>query len=335
MAEEFQGLDFEQPIVELEKKIVELKRISENPANKYGLPQVNVDAEIKTLEAKCETLKHDIYSNLIPAQRVKFARHPKRPYSLDYINLIFTDFTELHGDRNFSDDKALIAGFAMLDGEPVAVLAQQKGRTLQENMERNFGSMHPEGYRKALRIMKLAEKFCRPIITFIDTMGAYPGIGAEERGQGEAIARNLREMSIVETPIICIVIGEGGSGGALGIGVTDKILMLENAYYSVISPEGCASILFHDATKYAEAAEAMKITAPDLLNLEVIDEIVPEPLGGANRDINLTAENMKKAFIKNLSALKKMKIPELLRARYKKYRSIGNFTENKKSKKED
>ncbi|OGS28046.1 MAG: acetyl-CoA carboxylase carboxyltransferase subunit alpha [Elusimicrobia bacterium RIFOXYB2_FULL_48_7] len=318
MAEDFQGLDFEQPIIELENKIAELKKLSENPA------------EIKTLEEKCNGLKLNIYKNITPAQRVKLARHPKRPYSLDYINLIFSDFTELHGDRNFSDDKALVTGFANLDTHPVAIIAQQKGRELQEKMDRNFGSMHPEGYRKALRVMKLAEKFRRPVICFIDTMGAYPGIGAEERGQAEAIARNLREMSILETPLISIIIGEGGSGGALGIGVTDRILMLENAWYSVISPEGCASILFHDSSRYAEAAEAMKITAPDLYQLKTIDEIIPEPLGGANRDIAATADAMKKSLIKNLAKLNKMKIPELLKARYKKYRILGNFTENSK-----
>ncbi len=276
MAEEFAGLDFERPITELEKKIESL-RVSTMEG------KVELTQEILDLEKKLEQLKSEIYSTLNPWQRVQLARHPSRPYMLDYVKLIFKDFIELHGDRNYADDMALVCGLAMLDSKPVVVLGHQKGRNIQENLERNFAMANPEGYRKALRIMKLAEKFNRPVITFIDTPGAYPGIGAEERGQAEAIARNLREMSDLKTPIISVIIGEGGSGGALGIGISNSILMLENAYYSVITPEGCAAILFHDASKAAEAAAAMKITAQDLFRFKIVDEIIKEPLGGAHR----------------------------------------------------
>ncbi|OGS21330.1 MAG: acetyl-CoA carboxylase carboxyltransferase subunit alpha [Elusimicrobia bacterium RIFOXYA2_FULL_39_19] len=327
MADEFKGLEFERPVFELEKKIADLRKAAGEPHPHDDVSLIDLDKEIINLEHKCAALRQDIYSNLKPPQRFQLARHPKRPYSLDYIAHIFTDFTELHGDRSFADDKALVTGFGMLDNTTFMIIAQQKGRTLQESMERNFGMMHPEGYRKALRMMKMAEKFHKPIITFIDTMGAFPGLGAEERGQAEAIARNLREMSALEVPVICVVLGEGGSGGALGIGVGDKILMLENAYYSVITPEGCASILFHDAGKAAEAAEAMKITANNLYEFKVIDEIIPEPLGGAHRDVKETANNIKTAILKHYAGLSKMSGPQIQKARYNKYRILGNFEE--------
>lgn len=331
MPEEFSGLDFERPIIELENKIAELKKISANGTTQ--LPQIDISREIKALEEKLSQLQKEIYLNLTPAQKVQLARHPKRPYTSDYINLLFTDFIELHGDRNFADDKAIISGFAFFNGKSVAVVGHQKGRTVEENIYRNFGMAHPEGYRKALRVMKLAEKFSKPIIIFIDTPGAYPGIGAEERGQAEAIAKNLKEMSVLETPIICIVIGEGGSGGALGIGIADRILMLENSYYSVISPEGCAAILFRDASKSAEASQALKLTANDLYKFKVIDEIIPEPLGGAHKNPTQTAENIKSSIKKHLEELMNLPIKSLLELRYKKYRSIGIIKEKNKQKK--
>lgn len=324
MTKEFIGYDFELPVIELEIKI---KGLKENGGND--------EKEISKLEKECEKLKRGIFGSLTSIQKVQLARHPKRPYSGDYINLIFGDFMELHGDRYFADDRAITCGLGIFENQPVVVMGQQKGRSVHENMQYNFGMLHPEGYRKAIRVMKLAEKFQKPVIIFIDTTGAYPGAGAEERGQGEAIAKNLKEMSLIRTPMICIVIGEGGSGGALGIGVTDRILMLENAYYSVISPEGCASILFNDSSRAAEAAEAMKITAEDLYKFEVIDEIIPEPLGGAHRDLAATAENIRIALRKHLSQLKKIpreKYPEL---RYEKYRKIGRFKENGDPKKKD
>jgi acetyl-CoA carboxylase carboxyl transferase subunit alpha len=262
-------------------------------------------------------------------EKVQLSRHPQRPYTLDYIKLLFTDFIEIHGDRVYGDDKSIICGLAIFDNIPIAVIGQQKGRTIQENMLYNFGMMHPEGYRKALRIIKLAEKFNLPVISFIDTSGAYPGIGAEERGQAEAIARNLKEMSLIKTPTICIVIGEGGSGGALGIGVTDRILMLKNSYYSVISPEGCAAILFHDSKKSPEAAKSLKLTADDLLRYGIIDEIIPEPEGGAHTDLETTAKNIKIALKKHINALRKIKLNKLIKMRYKKYRNIGIFIQRK------
>ena len=326
MPEESAGLDFEKPITELEKKIESLRVSTEEG-------KVELSQEILDLEKKAEKLKAEIYSSLNPWQRVQLARHPKRPYMLDYVNFIFTDFIELHGDRSFADDRSIVCGIAMLDGRPVVVIGHQKGRNIQENLERNFAMAHPEGYRKALRLMKLAEKFNRPIITFIDTPGAYPGIGAEERGQAEAIARNLREMSDLRVPIISVVIGEGGSGGALGIGVSSVVLMLENSYYSVISPEGCAAILFHDATKAAEAAAAMKITAQDLLKFGIIDEIIKEPLGGAHRDPVSTAQNIKECFIKYLDKYKKMTPDKIAMDRYMKFRGMGVFVEKSGRKK--
>jgi len=318
MAEEIKGLDFEKPIIELEERIVALK----NPGTDDTLDHAG---EIKALEEKIDVLKKQIYGALSTWQRIQMARHPKRPFTLDYIKLIFTDFIELHGDRSFTDDKAMVCGLAALDGIPVAVIGHQKGRSLQDNLDRNFGMAHPEGYRKALRIMKLAEKFGLCIITFIDTPGAYPGIAAEERGQAEAIARNLREMSDLRVPVICVVIGEGGSGGALGIGIGNRILMLENAYYSVITPEGCAAILFRDASKAAEAAAALKITAQDLKNIGVVDEIITEPLGGAHRDFGFTAENIKASLLKHIKELSKHLPDEIAMDRYNKFRKMGEF----------
>jgi acetyl-CoA carboxylase carboxyl transferase subunit alpha len=286
---------------------------------------VDLSQEIKDLEEKCQQLKNEIYSSLNPWQRVQMARHPRRPYTLDYIKYVFTEFLELHGDRSFGEDKSMICGMAMLEGRPVFVLGQQKGRDLHDNLARNFGMAHPEGYRKAIRIMKMAEKFDRPVITFIDTPGAYPGIGAEERGQAEAIARNLRDMSNLRVPVISLVIGEGGSGGALGIGVANRVLMLENSYYSVITPEGCAAILFRDATRAPEAATALKVTAQDLQGLGVVDEIIPEPLGGAHRDVLLTCERVKASLIKNIDTLAALTPAELAQTRYMKYRKLGVF----------
>jgi len=321
-------LDFEKPVIELETKINELKHLAAEQ-------KVDFSEEIKVLEEKCEKLKKEIYENLTAWQRVLLARHPRRPYTLDYCHFLFTNFLELHGDRYFADDQAIIGGIAFFENEPVVVIGQQKGRTVQENIERNFGMPHPEGYRKALRLIKLAEKFNRPIISFIDTPGAYPGIGAEERGQAEAIANNLKEMSTLAVPIIVIVIGEGGSGGALAISIGDRILMLENAIYSVISPEGCAAILFRDANKAAEAAEVLKLTANDLYKLGIIDKIIPEPLGGAHRDYVITAENVRKVLKETLAELETIPKEKLLQLRYEKFRKIGSFLEGGKEKKNE
>lgn len=310
------GLDFEKPIIELEKKIEELRNFVSDKS-------IDLSSEIKRLEAKLEHLKKETYGNLTAWQKVQLARNPKRPYTLDYINILMTDFIELHGDRAFSDDRALVCGLAKLDRDKLVVMGHQKGRDTKENLKRNFGCAHPEGYRKALRVMQLAEEFSLPIVIFIDTPGAYPGIGAEERGQSQAIALNLREMSCIATPIIAVVIGEGGSGGALGIGVADKVCVLENSYYSVISPEGCAAILWKDGAKAPEAANVLKLTAEDLLRMKIIDEIIPEPLGGAHRDPEKTAEEVKKAISRNLRELRGKSIEELLKSRYKKFREIG------------
>lgn len=312
------GLDFEKPIIELEKKIQELKSFTSDK-------KIDLSLEVKRLEAKLEQLKKDTYGNLTAWQRVQIARHPLRPYTLDYINILMTDFVELHGDRSFSDDKAIIGGFAKLDNQKIMVIGHQKGRDIKENLKRNFGCAHPEGYRKALRLMQLAEKFNLPSIIFIDTPGAYPGIGAEERGQAQAIALNLREMAHIAVPLIAVVIGEGGSGGALGIGVADKIFVLENAYYSVISPEGCAAILWKDSSKAPEAAEVLKLTAADLLKMGIIDEVIPEPLGGAHHDPQKTAEVLKEILNKNLKELNSLKKEELLKLRYQKFRKIGSI----------
>jgi len=309
-------LDFEKPIIGLEKKIQELKSfITEK--------KIDLSSEVKRLEEKLERLKKDTYGNLTAWQKVQIARHPQRPYTLDYIEMIMSDFIELHGDRSFSDDKAMVGGFAKIDEQRIAVIGHQKGRDTKENLKRNFGCAHPEGYRKALRIMQLAEKFNLPIVIFIDTPGAYPGVGAEERGQAQAIALNLREMAGISVPIIAIVIGEGGSGGALGIGITDKIYVLENAYYSVISPEGCAAILWKDGSKAPEAAAVLKLTALDLLKMGIIDAVVPEPLGGAHSDPQKMGQTLKETIVKALKELGGAGKEELLKLRYRKFREIG------------
>jgi acetyl-CoA carboxylase carboxyl transferase subunit alpha len=312
----FNYLEFERPIAELEAKIEELRLMGADSS-------VNLQEEIQRLEAKSRELTASIFRSLSAWQTVQMARHPSRPYTADYISKIFSDFSELHGDRAFADDRSLIAGLARLDGESVMILGQQKGRDTREKLQRNFGMMHPEGYRKALRMAKLAEKFNIPIITLIDTPGAYPGVGAEARGQSEAIARNLLEMSRLTVPVICVVIGEGCSGGALGIGIGDKTLMLQYAYYATISPEGCATILWKSATKAEEAAEVMGITADRLLKLGLIDEIVPEPLGGAHRNINEMAASLKQHLIQNMRSLKNLSSEKLLSRRYQRWMAMG------------
>ncbi|MCK9603927.1 MAG: acetyl-CoA carboxylase carboxyltransferase subunit alpha [Candidatus Omnitrophica bacterium] len=310
------GLNFEKPIVELEKKIQDLKNYSSDK-------KIDISSEVKRLEEKLEELKKETYSNLTAWQKVQIARHPQRPYTLDYIGMIMSDFIEIHGDRSFADDKALICGFAKINNKKIIVMGHQKGRDTKENLKRNFGCAHPEGYRKALRVMQLAEKFDLPIIIFIDTPGAYPGIGAEERGQAWAIALNLREMMNVAVPIVATIIGEGGSGGALGIGIADRVCVLENAYYSVISPEGCAAILWKEGSKAPEAAEVLKLTAQDLLKRGIIDEIVPEPMGGAHRDPEKMGQILKESISKNLKETSALDKEELLKLRYKKFRVIG------------
>jgi len=317
-------LDFEQPIAELEAKIEELRYVGDDT-------EINIGEEISKLEEKSRSLTKTIFEKLDSWQTSKVARHPMRPYTLDYMDRIFTDFQELHGDRAFADDAALVGGLARLDGMPVMVIGHQKGRDTKENIRRNFGMPRPEGYRKALRLMKLAERFRIPLITFIDTPGAYPGIGAEERNQSEAIARNLFEMAQLRTPIICTVIGEGGSGGALAIGVGDRVMMLEYSTYSVISPEGCASILWKSAEKASDAAEAMGITAKKLKDMGLIDQIIREPLGSAHRNIDETARNIKQALIDNLEKFEKMSLENLLEERYKRLTSYGNFLEESES----
>ena len=313
-------LDFEKPIAELEKKIEDMRDYS-------VASNVDLQEDISRLQKKAEKLRKDIYSNLTRWQRVQIARHPERPYTLDFINLICSEFTELHGDRLFADDNAMVAGIGVIDDFSCVIIGQQKGRDTKTNLFRNFGMANPEGYRKALRLMKMAERFNKPIITFIDTPGAYPGLGAEERGQAEAIARNLFEMSHLKVPIINVVIGEGASGGALGIGVGDRLLMLENAWYSVISPEGCAAIPWRDNAKAPEAAEAMKLSATDLKELKVIDEVINEPSGGAHLDHKKTAENVKSHILKDLKDLLKIDKAELVRQRIDKFSKIG-FWEN-------
>jgi len=315
-------LPFERPIVELEKKIDELRNFSEDG--------IDLSGEIKSVEKKLEKAIKEIFDQLTPWQRVQVARHPLRPYTLDYIHYLTEDFVELHGDRYFSDDRAIVTGFAKWGGtRPICVIGHQKGRDTKENLMRSFGSAHPEGYRKAMRIMRLAEKFKTPILCFIDTPGAYPGIGAEERGQAEAIACNLRGMAEIKVPIIAVVIGEGGSGGALGIGIGDRVFVLENAYYSVISPEGCAAILWKDTSKSQTAAECLKLTAEDLLGFGVIDGMIREPLGGAHRDFEATAKSIEKTVNQNLNELLELSPKELLEQRYQKFRKMGVFTENK------
>ncbi|HEX2666857.1 MAG TPA: acetyl-CoA carboxylase carboxyl transferase subunit alpha [Gammaproteobacteria bacterium] len=313
-------LEFEQPIAELEAKIEELRFVGDESA-------ISITDEIERLQAKSRTLTENIFSNLSSWQVAQLARHPQRPYTLDYVQRIFTDFEELKGDRAFADDPAIVCGVARLDGKPVVVIGEQKGRDTKEKIRRNFGMPRPEGYRKALRIMKLAERFRLPIFTFIDTPGAYPGVGAEERGQSEAIARNLFEMSTLRVPIVCTVVGEGGSGGALAIGVGDRVLMLQYSIYSVISPEGCASILWKSADKASDAAEAMGITAERIKSLGLIDQVIKEPLGGAHRDVDVTAASVKKALLDSLARLEGMSVDELVEARYKRFTSFGNFKE--------
>ncbi len=311
-------LDFEKPIVELESKLEEMKKMSDN---------LDIEKEIVKIEEKVRQLKENIYKDLTRWQRVQLARHPERPYTLDYINLMTTDFIELHGDRQFRDDKAIVGGFAKLDEYKVMIIGHQKGRDTKSNLYRNFGMPNPEGYRKALRLMKLAEKFNKPVITMLDTPGAYPGMEAEERGQAEAIARNLFEMSKLRVPIIVVIIGEGASGGALGIGVGDRILMLENCWYSVISPESCSSILWRSWDYKEQAAEALKLTAPDLLKQKIIDRIVPEPLGGAHKDHNEAAKILKSVLKEELAALVKIKPEKLIEGRLEKFGSMGEFIE--------
>jgi acetyl-CoA carboxylase carboxyl transferase subunit alpha len=315
-------LDFEKPIIELQRKLDELR---EHP-EKHSLG-VSFEEEIQLIEKKLEETRRHTFLNLTPWQRMQLARHPQRPYSLDYIKQAFTDFQELHGDRLFAEDRAMVGGFARLGEHRVMVLGTQKGRDTKENILRNFGSAHPEGYRKALRLMRLADKFDLPIITLIDTAGAYPGVGAEERHIAEAIAINLREMMLFQVPIIAAVIGEGGSGGALGIGVADRVLICENAYYSVISPEGCAAILWKDRANAAKAAAALKITAKDLLHLKLVDEIIPEPLGGAHTDPATATANLKTHLLRHLNEVLAWPAAERLKRRYDKFRAHGHFHE--------
>lgn len=313
-----QALEFEKPIINLKEKITELKSFTENS-------EIDLTAEIETLEKRLSVLEDEIYGNLKPWNRVQMARHPMRPTTLDYIGKLFTDFIEFHGDRNYGDDDAIVAGIAYYKEKPVTVVGHQRGKDTKENIRRNFGMPHPEGYRKALRHMKQAEKFNRPIICFIDTKGAYPGKAAEERGQSEAIARNLMEMAGLTVPIVCIVIGEGGSGGALGLGVGDEIHMLENSTYSVISPEGAAALLWKDAGQAKLAAESMKITANDLKELKVIDQVIPEPKGGAHRDLDKQALNVDQVLKQTLDSLSKLTKEELLEKRWEKYKQIGSY----------
>jgi len=319
---ELQPLDFEKPIFELERRLQDLKAHSDEH-------DVDLDSAVGAVEAKLRQTRRDIYGNLTAWQRVQIARHVQRPFALDYIERCFTNWTELHGDRRFADDKAMPSGLAMLGTQRCVVITHQKGRNTKENVMRNFGCAHPEGYRKALRLMRLGEKFSIPVISLIDTPGAFPGVGSEERHISEAIAVNLREMMRLRVPIIAAVIGEGGSGGALGIGVADRVLIFENAYYSVISPEACSAILWRDRRHAAEAAEALKLTAHDLLKLEVVDEIVPEPEGGAHRDYDSIAENLGTALRRNLERICDIPIEELLTKRYEKFRRLGSFAEAK------
>ncbi len=313
-------LEFEKEIKELENKLEELTKFAQEK-------DIDLSLEIEKLNEQLKTMLIDVYSNLTPWQRTQVARHPQRPYTLDYIQNICTEFTELHGDRLFRDDPAIVGGIGKIGEQSFVIIGQQKGRNLQENLFRNFGSPNPEGYRKALRLMKLAERFNLPILTLIDTAGAYPGLEAEERGQGEAIARNLMEMAGLKVPVIAAIIGEGGSGGALGIAVADKVFMMENSWYSVISPEGCAAILFKDSSKAAEASESLRLDAKQLKKIKIIDEIIKEPIGGAHRDYKEAAENLKKMILNALVELQKYSIDELKEHRYNKYREYGEFTE--------
>jgi acetyl-CoA carboxylase carboxyl transferase subunit alpha len=313
-------LDFEQPIAELEAKIEELRYVGDDA-------EININEEIGRLQAKSRTLTESIFSNLSAWQIAQLARHPQRPYTLDYLDRVFTDFEELHGDRSFGDDPAIVGGVARLEGRPVLVIGHQKGRDTKEKLHRNFGMPRPEGYRKAQRLMQTAERFRLPVLTFIDTPGAYPGIGAEERGQSEAIARSLFMMSRLRTPVVCTVVGEGGSGGALAIGVGDRVLMLQYSTYSVISPEGCASILWKSADKAQDAAEALGITSERLHELELIDDVVEEPLGGAHRDLDAMAQTLKRVLLQQLDALEQLPVEQLLEQRYRRLMAYGHYTE--------
>ncbi len=313
-------LEFEKPLADLDRQIDELKRVGEERG-------IDVNGELATLEQKLDTKRAEIYASLTPMQRVMVARHPRRPYTLDYLSSIFTDFIELHGDRLFRDDPAIVGGWARLAGQSVMVIGHQKGRDTRENIRRNFGMPHPEGYRKALRLMKMAEQFKAPVITLIDTQGAYPGLGAEERGQSEALARNILEMSVLETPIISVVIGEGGSGGALALGVSDRILMFENSVYSVITPEGCAAILWKDSTQRERAADALKLTADDLTRLGLVDEIIPEPVGGAHFDPEAAGESLRTVLIRHLTELRKIRGERLVKRRHEKYAAMGAYAD--------
>lgn len=315
------GLDFEKPIIELEQKIEELRRLTE-------VEKIDLFSEIRQLTQRLERLQKEIFANLTPWQKVQVARHPQRPYTLDYINLMMKEFVQLHGDRLFADDKSIVCGLARIGSHKIMVIGHQKGRDTKENLLRNFGCAHPEGYRKALRAMRLAEKFSLPVVVFIDTPGAYPGVGAEERGQAHSIAYNLREMPAIGVPIIVFVIGEGGSGGALGIGIGDRVCILEHAYYSVISPEGCAAILWRDRTKAPQAAQALKLMAQDLKALDIVDEIIQEPLGGAHRNPAVCAGNIKAAIERYLQELLSLPKEELLERRYARFRKIGMFSED-------
>ena len=317
---EVQPLDFEKPILELQRRLQDLKNHSDEH-------ELDFETEVESMERKIRETRRDIYDNLSAWQRVQIARHVQRPFALDYISRCFTDWVELHGDRVFGDDKAMPCGLATLGQHRCVVITQQKGRDTKENVKRNFGCAYPEGYRKALRLMKLAEKFGLPVIALIDTPGAYPGIGSEERHIAEAIAVNLREMMNLRVPILAVVIGEGGSGGALGIGVADRVMILENAYYSVISPEACSAILWKDRRHAPEAAEALKLTADDLMRLGVVDEVVPEPEGGAHRDHDSAAAHLGSALRRNLERMNALTLDELLKKRYDKFRRLGNFAE--------
>jgi acetyl-CoA carboxylase carboxyl transferase subunit alpha len=313
-------LDFEKPILELETKIQELKQFAQTE-------KVDFSTEIARLERKVARLQEEVFANLTPWQRTQIARHPNRPYAMDYIRLMLTDFIELHGDRAFADDRAIVGGLARLEGMPLVVIGHQKGRDTKEKLARNFAMANPEGYRKALRLMKLAAKFSAPVVTLIDTPGAYPGLGAEERGQSEALARNILEMAALPTPIVAVVIGEGGSGGALALGVADRILMFENSVYSVISPEGCAAILWKDASQRERAADALKLTAQDLLRFKLVDEIISEPMGGAHLDPDATGEALREALIRHVNELRKVRPEKLVRRRAEKYAAMGAYTE--------
>lgn len=314
-------LEFEKPLRELEKQLITLNQVSQES-------KVDVTNEIRAIEAKIDKTKQEIYSHLTAWQRVQLSRHPKRPYSLDYIDLIFTDFEELHGDRRFREDAAIVGGPAFLDGKPVMVIGQQKGRNTRENLKRNFGCPHPEGYRKAMRLMEMAEKFGMPIVTLIDTPGAYPGIGAEERHVAEAIAVNIRDMSALKVPVVTIVIGEGGSGGALGMAVADEVMILENGYYSVISPEGCAAILWKDRAAAPQAADALKFSPEYLLKFGVVDRVISEPMGGAHRDHESAAKQLKEAIVDSLGRLSKKSTKKLLDDRYQRFRDLGEFADS-------